>query len=628
MKELIHPYDKYKMNWIEGFNEWGKLKPTPPGFDVKHECETVGNTIRERYTFTNNTSKYLCTKRDSFGIYTPFNDNYDSAEICIHNRCHTHIFCGGDVSYVMALRMGGEAPHLGLVLTEGSLCGYSVERNQIQERCGSNDRGDFILHPSPVNMLAPGESFSVAWVLFWHDGVEDFYKKLPEYNPRYIDVKADNYTLFEGERVHIAISPAFDFTSSDVMITVGGKEAEFKLDGGKIIVDEPCDSIGERVYNISVSGVNTYCRVLVQPEFEKLLEARCKFIARHQQADMKGTPLDGAYLTYDNEEERIFCVRTFDYNGARERVGMGVLIAAYLKEHSDAELEASLKKYIEYLEREIVDRESGVVCNDYGRDDSYERLYNYPWVAELYLELYSLWGRCGDLTVAYRVMKEFYSRGGAKFYAFEIPLDWLLSELEKAGFEAERDDILTCFREHCETILENGLLYPPHEVKFEQSIAAPAAELMIKMYKATGEKKYFEGAKKQIAALELFNGRQPDRHLYEVAIRHWDGFWFGKRKLYGDTFPHYWSGLTASNYEGYADISGDESYRTRAEAAYRAILGLIMPDGRASCAYLFPISVNGVSGEFFDPYANDQDWALYFYLRHRRGNSNDVAKMV
>jgi len=74
----------------------------------------------------------------------------------------------------MALRMGGEAPHLGLVLTEGSLCGYSVERNQIEERCGSNDRGDFILHPSPVNMLAPGESFSVAWTLFWHDGVEDF----------------------------------------------------------------------------------------------------------------------------------------------------------------------------------------------------------------------------------------------------------------------------------------------------------------------------------------------------------------------------------------------------------------------------------------------------------------------
>ena len=621
MKEFIHPSDKYKMNWIEGFNEWGKLKSVPPEFDVKHEARFEGDVFFERFTFTNNTSKYICTKRDSFGIYTPFNDNYDSAEVCLYNRCHTHIFCGGQVSYVMALRMGGEAPHLGLVLTEGSLCGYSVERNQIKEPCESNDRGDFILHPSSVNMLAPGESFSVAWKLFWHEGVLDFYNKLALHNPRHIDVKAENYLLFEGERLRLEIMPVFDFSIGDVTISLDGKDIAFVIDGGKIIVDEPCDSIGERIYNISVDGVKTYCRVLVQPKFEKLLEARCGFIVEHQQVDMKGTPLDGAYLTYDNEEESVFCVRTFDYNGARERVGMGVLIAAYLREKKDERLEVSLKRYMEYLEREIVDRESGEVCNDYGRDDSYQRLYNYPWVSVLYLELYALWGRRDDLLVAYRVMKEYYKRGGAKFYAFEIPLDLLTFELGKAGLDEEKEDILSHFRSHCDAIFENRLCYPPHEVKFEQSISAPAAELMIKMYKVTGEEKYLEGAKIQMSALELFNGRQPDWHLYEVAIRHWDGFWFGKRKLYGDTFPHYWSGLSACNYENYADISGDESYRPRAEAAYRATLGMFTPDGRATCAYVFPMSVNGVKGEFADPYANDQDWAMYFYLRHRRSET-------
>ena len=80
MKEFIHPSDKHRMNWVEGFNEWGKLKPTPSGFDVKRESKQEGDVLWERYTFTNNTNKYLCTKRDSFGIYTPFNDNYDSAE--------------------------------------------------------------------------------------------------------------------------------------------------------------------------------------------------------------------------------------------------------------------------------------------------------------------------------------------------------------------------------------------------------------------------------------------------------------------------------------------------------------------------------------------------------------------
>ena len=47
--------------------------------------------------------------------------------------------------------MGGESPHLGLVLTEGALSGYSVERDLSQI---SNDRGDFLLHPSPMT-LAP-----------------------------------------------------------------------------------------------------------------------------------------------------------------------------------------------------------------------------------------------------------------------------------------------------------------------------------------------------------------------------------------------------------------------------------------------------------------------------------------
>ena len=51
-------------------------------------------------------------------------------------------------------------------------------------------------------------------------------------------------------------------------------------------------------------------------------------------------------------------------------------------------------------------------------------------------------------------------------------------------------------------------------------------------------------ARKQLDVLELFNGIEPSYHLREVAIRHWDGYWFGKRKLYGDTFPHYWSALT------------------------------------------------------------------------------------
>ena len=116
--------------------------------------------------------------------------------------------------------------------------------------------------------------------------------------------------------------------------------------------------------------------------------------------------------------------------------------------------------------------------------------------------------------------------------------------------------------------------------------------------------------------MELFSGLQPDYHLYEVAIRHWDGYWFGKKKMFGDTFPHYWSALTAVVYEDYAALTGNEKCRKAADAAYRGVLSLFMPDGSASCAYVYPVSVNGSACGYYDPYANDQDWGLYFMLRH------------
>ncbi len=44
---------------------------------------------------------------------------------------------------------------------------------------------------------------------------------------------------------------------------------------------------------------------------------------------------------------------------------------------------------------------------------------------------------------------------------------------------------------------------------------------------------------------------------------------------------------------------------------------MFMPDGSASCAYVYPVSVNGRKGGYYDPYANDQDWGLYFMLRYK-----------
>ena len=131
----------------------------------------------------------------------------------------------------------------------------------------------------------------------------------------------------------------------------------------------------------------------------------------------------------------------------------------------------------------------------------------------------------------------------------------------------------------------------------------------------TGKEVYLEEGKKQLAVLKLFNGHQPDYHMYENAIRHWDGYWFGKYKNYGDTFPHYWSALSGLVFREYGKINGDSEYDKMAENSLRGVLSAFHEDGSASCAYVYPYRVNQVKCAYEDPWANDQDWALYYYLK-------------
>lgn len=587
-KELIAQTDKYQMNWIEGAVAWGTVKK-PEQISVHVDSQEDKNLLTERYRFTNTGSKPMFTSATDIGIYTPFNDDYCSSDICMKKRCHTHIYCGGEVSYVMALRMGGEAPHLGMVLTKGSLYGYSVERDLSRI---SNDRGDFILHPTP-RVLNPGESFEIEWKLFWHEGKEDFYRKLHQIHPGYVEVEAEQYVVFEGE---------------EIKIYVNGDEKLYQKSAKQ----------GVHTFHFEQNGVTAGCVINVLPEFPELLKRRVSYIAEKQQLHKENCPLDGAYLIYDTKEEHVYYRAENDYNGGRERVGMGVLMAAYLQDVDDKLLMDSLQKYLEYVERELYDDENSLVTNDYGYDNHYKRLYNYPWISTLFLEVFYLKHDRGYLYKAYKVIKSFYEQGGGRFYAIAIPLERLMEALREEGLHTEYRELLCCFQKHCEVIMENDTAYPAHEVNYEQSIVAPAANILLEMYLLTGEEKYREAGKRQLDMLELFQARQPHYLQHEVAIRHWDGYWFGKKRQYGDTYPHYWSALTGNAYRLWYRISKDEKYYQMSERSLRGVLSLFFADGSASCAYIFPVTVNGEEGQRFDDYANDQDWGMYFYLRGRR----------
>ena len=136
----------------------------------------------------------------------------------------------------------------------------------------------------------------------------------------------------------------------------------------------------------------------------------------------------------------------------------------------------------------------------------------------------------------------------------------------------------------------------------------------------TNSDTYKNAASVYAEILERFACRQPSFHLNEIPIRYWDDFWFGKSRLFGDTFPHYWSCLNARAFYDYYKCSGDEHYKAAAEMCNRNCLCLFNNKGEGSAAYVYPLKLNQTRGQFYDEWANDQDFALYFFLEAQYDN--------
>lgn len=606
VKEIVFSKDPKQMNWLREEFPYAEVK-CPPEFSAEVQNEKDGDVLTTKIVVSYNGAHPYFTNAGSIGVSFPLQDRYTDSVTCRDYRCHAHIFCGENTSYIMALRMGGAAPHLGMVLTKGSLSAYSIERDL---KLQSNDRGCFWLHPSEQE-FAPGDTMKLEWKVFPHRGREDFREKLRAF-PRVILVDAEQYVIYPGETSKVTIEPTFPAEK----VTINGASLE-KTENSVYEYLFENEKTGEYVLSICADEVKTTCRLLVQERPETLAAKRCAFIVDHQQYHGKIKELQGAYLPYDNEEKILVCTSENDFNAGRERTGMGVLIARALQQNllKDREkAEQSLREYHAFYLRELVNASTGLVCNCSGKDNSYFRLYNYPWAVTFFLECWKLWGEKEDLKTAVHITEKFYEQDGFRFYPIEMPIVMLCQELEKAGEQEDLKTVKDLFRCHADQLIEIGTAYPASEVNYEQSIVQPAAEVILQVYEVTGEEKYLRGAEQQIAVLELFDGQQPDYHLHETAIRHWDGYWFGKRRVFGDTFPHYWSAENGRTFKRYARLTGNEEYNIRGEHSLRGVLSMFFEDGTATCAYVYPYSVNGQKTDFADPYANDQDWGLCMNL--------------
>ena len=616
--------DGTQYQWVTEQYQWGKCYFAAYGINnneeitnnkdivVETEHSQDGDDLVETYTFINR-SKQKVTLRN-IGIYTPLNDNYPDAKTCMTSRCNVHIWPGGKAAYVNAMRMNGVGPHLGLMVTEGEICDYDVwERGQ--KKGMSNFRGVFALCP-PDMTLKPGQHYRLQWRLFAHNG-SDFDEQLLKRGGTV--VRSDKYVYAVGETARV------DFVTSK-----GTKTVTKKITGG----DNRVECKGTHALLLGIS------------DERELIDKRIRFILDHQQMNDPQDPRYGAFMVYDNEGDSILTdYSRSDLDEGRERIGMGILLAAYglnnKEEIKNDKLSGALERYAKFI-REKVQRPDYTTGSSVVRP-SKNRGYNYAWVADFYFRMSlleavksrkavdsSLFTLHSSLQRQYALdgigtLRSLYRQFGYGFYCIDYPVTTGLKALEQAGMDFERQQLLQDFRATADIFVKNGLDFPKFEVNYEQSIIAPAVQFLCEMCLATGEVRYLNGAKKLMPALEALHGHQPSYHMNEIAIRHWDGYWFGKRQTYGDVYPHYWSAITAAAYYYYAKATGErpqvaeqssemQDYLRRARQIVQGNLSLFFEDGRAACAFVYPRRVNGEPAHYADAYANDQDWALTYWL--------------
>lgn len=567
-----------------------------------------GDDLIEEYLFVNTLDKKVSLSE--IGIYTPLNDNYPDAATCLTNRTNAHIWGGENAAYISAIRMGGAAPHLGLVIVEGSIKGYEIFERGISKH-HSQIRGIFAMKVTDM-VLDPRETKAVTWKIFAHSGVKDFKSKLLAC--RSVLMESDKYVYEQGDTAQIAIRGNI---KNGLLICNGVKYKPIKRNNlWHVLI--PMNKTGEaRVELRYGNGKVTHVDCLVLSNIAQIIKRRADFIVKKQQMMNVEDARYGAYMIYDNEGDSIYLNNTPNCNPpdrdeGRERVGMGVFLAKYYQLNPCPEVKKSLLCYAQFIRNKLQTED----YTTYSTTDhkSQNRGYNYSWVATFYFQMFKITGDKIFARYGYNTLQALFRHFGHGFYCIEMPVQLGLESLKDAGYEAEYNQLRSDYIKTGDVYIKNHLNYPKHEVNYEQSIVAPAIHFLLQLYQVTNDAKYFNEVKRQMPILETFNGFQPSFHLNDISIRHWDGFWFGKNEMFGDTFPHHWSTITAAVFYYYAQCIGESGYMDRAKNIVRNNLCLFTEDGRGSCAYLYPEKVDGKKGAFYDQYANDQDWALNYYL--------------
>lgn len=574
-----------------------------------------GERLTERYEWRNVTSAPVTIT--GLDVQTPFNDRYPGARKSLTECVNVHVFAGGTWSWVEAVPMDGNGRRLGLIVREGAVNAYSIQsRNHVTY---SDVRGHFVLQVTdhavnpnsfggqPTITLQPGESYELVWQIGWYDDEAAF---LADTNAP-ASFSALSATV--GESIEVT-------TALPVMALSEGLTVEAAADGVRLTAEEP------GVYQIALgSGAeHAHTEVLFHKPLRQTINDRVRWILDHQVTRERVGELAGAMASTDVRTGRHLLDASWnDWSDGSERLAMPVLVQralnmGFLDEELRAPAQAATDAWRSFAETWLIDstgacrRGSGLPESAFGG-----RLYDVPWFVQFFTEHYLGTKDPHDLDMAVMMLDRAAEIGGEHFLAIEFAEASAAASrvLESAGRHEDAERIRARVLTSADYFLSLGIDLPYHEVSYEQSITAPLVSLLIEAHRITGEEKYLEGVRGRLRWLLAFSGPQPDCRLGGVAIRHWDGYWFGINRQFGDTFPHYWSALTAEVLARLPKALRSEGDERMAMAIFEANMANYNADGSATCAFLFPSNVDGRAMHTADPLANDQDWHLNIWLR-------------
>ncbi|WP_324013793.1 hypothetical protein [Microbacterium sp. JZ37] len=564
-----------------------------------------GDLLQETYRFRNTSDSTI--RITGLAVQTPFADLYPGALDALTRRVHAHVFTGGRWAWVAAQPMDGRGHVLGLRVTEGELWSYSVETRNANTI--SNARGHLVLNVTdrarnpdafggqPALALDAGAEYVLGWELGWHSDIASFIEAT------HAPAEFSALAATVGEPISIRTP------------------CEVRAAGGVEVVTEPGGArITARVHGLYAIRLGDGARseVLFHDSVADAVRKRAEFVMRYQLGRERPGLLSHAILPVDTRTRLTQLTNGWsDWTDGSERIGVAIMLQhGVARGWLGAEVDDALDGWAGFAREHLLD-DTAAPRRGSQQHHAGIRLYDSPWLARFFLLRHAHRRRAEDLELAARILERALELGIGKVLTigFSEVAVAVASALAVAGASGRAGALRSAVVESARQYAARGADLPGHEVAYEQAIVAPLLNLLIDAHALTGDEALLEAIRERLPWLLAFGGPQPHARLGGIAIRHWDGYWFGQRRQWGDVFPHYWSALTAGVLLRLPSELRTSATDALADRILRANMANYGDDGSATCAFVMPSSVDGVPAHSADPLANDQDFHLALWMQ-------------